>query len=158
MWIWEGQAINLIIIANTDKVLLCVKSVPNTQCVWTHFILIIILWRASLVVQWLRICLPVQGIWVPSLVREDLTCRGATKPESRNYWSLVPKAHALQQEKPPQCEAKALQLETARVEQWRPSTAKKNFIKKDNPMRLDYLITSVLQVGKPRLWEVTWLA
>ena len=39
----------------------------------------------SLVAQWLRICLPIQGTWVQSLVREDPTCRGATKPVSHNY-------------------------------------------------------------------------
>ena len=33
----------------------------------------------SLVVQWLRIRLPMQGTQVRSLVREDPTCRGATK-------------------------------------------------------------------------------
>ena len=41
--------------------------------------------RASLVVQWLRIRLPMQGTWVRALVREDLTCRGATKPVHHNY-------------------------------------------------------------------------
>ena len=40
---------------------------------------------ASLVMQWLRICLPVQGTWVRALVREDPTCRGATKPVCHNY-------------------------------------------------------------------------
>ena len=38
-----------------------------------------------LVVQWLRICLPMQGTWVRFLVQEDPTCRGATKPAHRNY-------------------------------------------------------------------------
>ena len=33
---------------------------------------------ASLVVQWLRIRLPMQGTWVRALVREDPTCRGTT--------------------------------------------------------------------------------
>ena len=41
--------------------------------------------RASLVVQWIRIRLPVQGIQVQSLVQEDPTCRGATKPMCHNY-------------------------------------------------------------------------
>ena len=40
---------------------------------------------ASLVAQWLRICLPMQGTWVLALVWEDLTCRGATGPRSHNY-------------------------------------------------------------------------
>ena len=39
----------------------------------------------SLVVQWLIICLPVQGTWVRALVREDPTCHGATKPTRHNY-------------------------------------------------------------------------
>ena len=34
----------------------------------------------SLVAQWLRICLQIQGTRVRSLVQEDPTCRGATKP------------------------------------------------------------------------------
>ena len=39
----------------------------------------------SLVVQWLRIRLPVQGTRVQSLVWEDSTCFGATKPKGHNY-------------------------------------------------------------------------
>ena len=34
----------------------------------------------KLVVQWLRICLPVREIWVQSLLLEDPTCLRATKP------------------------------------------------------------------------------
>ena len=41
--------------------------------------------RASLVAQWLRICLPMQGTRVRALVSEDPTCRGATRPVSHNY-------------------------------------------------------------------------
>ena len=41
--------------------------------------------RASLVAQWLRICLPMQGTWVRALVREDPTCLGAAKPVRHNY-------------------------------------------------------------------------
>ena len=40
---------------------------------------------ASLVAQWLRICLPMQGTRVRALVWEDSTCRGATRPVSHNY-------------------------------------------------------------------------
>ena len=111
--------------------------------------------RISLVVQWLRICLPRQptpvfsdrGAWqvskeldttevlcthvlqwggtqVWSLVWEDSTCCRAAKQTHWNYWST---------QKPPQWEACALQLESslcslqlekARVQQWRPSTVK----------------------------------
>ena len=41
--------------------------------------------RASLVVQWLRICLPMQGTRVRALVWEDPTCRESTGPVSHNY-------------------------------------------------------------------------
>ena len=41
--------------------------------------------RASLVAQWLRICLPMQGTRVRALVWEDPTCRGAAGPVSHNY-------------------------------------------------------------------------
>ena len=77
-------------------------------------------YRTSLVVQWLRIHLPMQGTRVRALVQEDPTCHGATKPVRHNYWAcaldaashnyrahvpqLLKPAHlvrALQQEKPP---------------------------------------------------------
>ena len=44
---------------------------------------------ASLVAQWLRIRLPMQGIQVRTLVQEDPTCCGATKPVSHNYWACA---------------------------------------------------------------------
>ena len=44
---------------------------------------------ASLVVQWLRICLAMQGIWVWSLVWEDPTCQGANKPRCHSYWACT---------------------------------------------------------------------
>ena len=43
----------------------------------------------SLVAQWLRIRLPMQGTRVRALVREDPTCRGATKPVRHNYWACA---------------------------------------------------------------------
>ena len=103
----------------------------------------------SLVAQWLRICLPMQGTQVQSLALEDPTCRRAIKPVRHNYWACAlepgshnywaclpqllkstsprarvpqllslcaatteahaPRAHALQQEKPLQWEARAPQ-------------------------------------------------
>ena len=41
--------------------------------------------RASLVAQWLRVCLPTQGTQAQALVWEDPTCRGATGPMNHNY-------------------------------------------------------------------------
>ena len=95
----------------------------------------------SLVVQWLRIRLPMQGTWVQSLGQEDPTCRRATKPTSHNCWARAPqllkpacsracvpqllsphaatteahapRARAPQQEKPLQWEARALQRRVA---------------------------------------------
>ena len=40
---------------------------------------------ASLVVQWLRIHLPLQRTRVRALVQKDPTCRGETKPVHHNY-------------------------------------------------------------------------
>ena len=44
---------------------------------------------ASPVVQWLRIRLPMQGTRVRALVREDPTCRRATKPVCHNFWACA---------------------------------------------------------------------
>ena len=68
--------------------------------------------QASLVVKWLRIHLPMQRTQVQSLVREDTTHHGATKPMSHNYWTCEPRA-VIRNEKPRQQEAHTPQLETA---------------------------------------------
>ena len=49
----------------------------------------------SLVAQWLRIRLPMQGTWVRALVREGPTCCGAAKPVCHNSWActLEPMSH-----------------------------------------------------------------
>ena len=54
------------------------KESDMTERLHFHF-------QASLVVQWLRICLAMQGTLIASLVREDPTCHGATKPVCHNY-------------------------------------------------------------------------
>ena len=71
--------------------------------------------RTWLVVQWLRILLPMQGTQVWSLVQEDSTSHGATKPESQNDWACAPGACARQQEDPPQWEVRAPQQRVAPV-------------------------------------------
>ena len=40
-------------------------------------------------VQWLRICLPVQETQVQFLVPEDSTCRETTKPLHPDYWACA---------------------------------------------------------------------
>ena len=49
----------------------------------------------SLVAQWLRIRLPMQGTWVRALVQEDPICCRTTKPVCHNYWAcaLEPASH-----------------------------------------------------------------
>ena len=63
--------------------------------------------RTSFVVQWLRICLPMQRTWVQSLVQGDSTRCRATKSVSRK-------------------------LEKALVQQGRPNTAKRKKKRKTN--------------------------
>ena len=48
------------------------------------FIESVLIW-ASLMAQWLRICLPMQETLVRALVQEDPTCHGAAKPLRHNY-------------------------------------------------------------------------
>ena len=103
----------------------------------------------------IRIHLPMQGTQVRFLVWEDPTWHRVTKPKGHSFWvcslellchnswacvlqvlkSARPGARAPQQEKPPQREARTPQLESspcspqlekARAQQRRPSTAKIN--------------------------------
>ena len=73
-----------------------IKSSPTWDFRWDQK------WQAgaSLVAQWLRVCLLMQGTRVRALVWEDSTCRGATRPVSHNYWACAPGACAPQQERP----------------------------------------------------------
>ena len=65
------------------------NGIPSSQVKLFSFIVIvsdsIIFLGTSLVAQWLRVCLPMQGTRVLALVREDPTCHGATKHASHNY-------------------------------------------------------------------------
>ena len=98
---------------------------------------------ASLVAQWLRIHLPMQGTQVRALAREYPTCRRATKPVHHNYWAHMPqllkpvhlepvlrnkRSHPVRS----LCTAtksspRSPQLEKACAQQRRPNTAKKFF-------------------------------
>ena len=109
---------------------------------------------ASVVAQWLRICLPMQGTRVRAPVWEDPMCRGATKPVRHNYWACALESpHATTTE--PTCHNYwsphsttredttmrrpctatksspcSPQLEKAHAQQWRPNAAKKKKKKK----------------------------
>ena len=62
-----------------------IKLSDHQESLVIHFTFQKIQYRASLVVEWLRICLPVQGTRVQSLVWEDPACHGAAKPVCHNY-------------------------------------------------------------------------
>ena len=44
---------------------------------------------ASMVAQWLRICLPMQGTWVWFLIQEEPSCCRANTPICHNYWAKL---------------------------------------------------------------------
>ena len=61
-----------------------------------HGTVVLKIWnRASLVAQWLRSRLPMQGTRVRALAWEDPTCHRAAKPVCHNYWAwaLEPASH-----------------------------------------------------------------
>ena len=98
--------------------------------------------------QWLRIHRPVHGTWfypwsgkIPRATEQLSTCTTTTDARTPQLLSLcaaateahAPRAHAPQQEKPPQCESLATarkssprspQLEKACMQQQKPNTAK----------------------------------
>ena len=87
----------------------------------------------SLVVQWLKICLPMQRTRVWSLVQEDPRCCKAAKPMCHNYCACAPASTLWN--KRSHCNEETIRhkwsslclpayLEKAWVQQWRPSTAK----------------------------------
>ena len=108
--------------------------------------------KTSLVIQWPRIHLSMQGIWVPSLIWEKSTCSRAAKLVCHSSWgpcALEPVSHSYwampQLLKPVHLEPKVLdkdtntvrssrttmksnscssQLEKACKQHWRPCTAK----------------------------------
>ena len=91
--------------------------------------------RTSLVVQWLRIHLPVQGTQVRSLVWEDPTCFRAAKLLCLNHWSprapepVVFNKKSHHRDKPtPRTECPLLAATREKVvQQQRLSTAKNKF-------------------------------
>ena len=59
------------------------------------------------------------GVW--SLIGEDPTCLGTTKPVGHNYWTCACRACALQQEKPPEGDARAPEHRVAPIPATRES-------------------------------------
>ena len=81
--------------------------------------------RASLLAQWLRIHLPMQGTRVQALVREDPTGCGATKLMSHNYWP-----HAL---KPARCNYWACVLQPLKPAHLEPVLRNKRSHRNEKP-------------------------
>ena len=91
--------------------------------------------EASLVVQWWRICLPMQETWVQSLIQEDPTCCGAMKPMRHNYWACAPEPRSWNYRNPcalepalatgkPTTTSSLCTTREKRAQQQRPSIAK----------------------------------
>ena len=105
---------------------------------------------ASLVAQWLGICLPVQGTRVRALVWEDPTCRRATKPVSHNYWACASGACAPQRARQWETRAPRWRVAPAR-HSWRksshrnedPTQPKINKLKKNKKPRKLTLVPSI---------------
>ena len=74
--------------------------------------------RTSLVVQWLRVCLPMQGIWVWFMVQEDTTCPRATKAVHLSCGVCAPEPGAAAAE--PTCSA---QSPSSAIREWPLLTA-----------------------------------
>ena len=81
---------------------------------------------ASLVAQWLGICLPMQGTRVRALVWEDPACRGATGPVSHGCWACASGACAPQREGPRWWEARAPRWRAVPAPQWRVAPTCRN--------------------------------
>ena len=86
----------LPLLTSNPFLLLNLKCVFCRQHIVESCFLKIVNLGTSLVAHWLRIRLPMQGTQVRSLVRENPTCCGATKPVRHNYWAcaLEPAIHS----------------------------------------------------------------
>ena len=116
----------------------------------------------SLVAQGLRIHPPMQETQAWALVREDPTCRGATKPMRHNYWAcaLEPASHSYWSPRAESLCSTTREATTMRspcaatksspcslqLEKWRPNVAKskKKKKKKKMCMMLPRLIGSLI--------------
>ena len=117
-----------------------------------------------LVVQWLRIHLLVQGTWVQSLVGEDPTCHGATKPMCHNYFSCSATREATAMRSLCTTTKSSLhswQLEEACMQQQRPSIAKNKYVnlkKKKKKLILSCAIIQIIKCSNNSCWtpDVTY--
>ena len=109
---WGKEGIGEWVLVGTRVLLGWWKSFETRERWWLHSIVNTLdtselyifkkLIGTSLVAQWLRVHLPMQGTRVRALVWVDPTCHGATKPVSHNYWAcaLEPMSHNYWAHKP----------------------------------------------------------
>ena len=67
-----------LLLKTTSAIFACLLAIPLSSSIN------ILIW-ASLVAQWLMVCLPVQRTRVQALVQEDPTCHEATRPVRHSY-------------------------------------------------------------------------
>ena len=121
---WRGYRILKFILATSLSLNLYQHINKKLKKEWKFHL------RASLVAQWQRIHLPMQETWVRSLVWEDPTCSGATKPVYHNYWAraLEPRsrnywAYKPQLLEPVLCNKRSHRNEESMQHHWRVAPA-----------------------------------
>ena len=103
-----------------------------------------------------------QGTWVRSLVWEDSTCHGATKPMCHSYWAhalelVLPNKRGRSKEKQHTAareQAPLSPLERAHAQQQRTRTAKMNNILKWGYLYLTFCGTNALKYIEHLTWSL----
>ena len=150
MWATSSSSfsIEVLVLADSSFVEMDILPVRHTH---THHHL------ASLVVQQLRIHLSLQETQIQSLVWEDSTCHRVAEAHAPQLLSPCSRACALQQEKPLQCEAWALQLRVspARCNQRKPTPgfySAQPKEKKNHHCQYDEFIVVIYSLSRIRLF------
>lgn len=120
--------------------------------------------RTSLVAQWIKVCQPMQGTWVQSLIQEELTCHGAAEPVHQHYWS----PWAWSPRSATRGSLHLSQLQKARLQQEAPVQSKinKNVLKRamttkakintQNYMKLQSICTTKKTINKWKVHLLHW--
>ena len=107
--------------------------------------------RTSLAVQRLRMRLSMQRTQVQSLVQEDSTCHGASRPNATAAEPMYPRARALKQEKP-------LQWTPPRLSTTAKSSPRLPQLGKLTQSTRDLLLLLLRRFSRARLLATPWTA